>query len=120
MKSRIGLQQNEHRKECACHDTRHGSRRYRKGRDAGPYLHQIAKLFNELKLDAVMIGNVATSIQGAPVTAPPLLPGGADVSGNRRNRWRAAGRPQALTILVTLEDTYAKAKATEKAKTSQP
>ena len=34
--------------------------------DAAPYLEQIAKLFNELNLDAVMIGNAAASIQGSP------------------------------------------------------
>ena len=33
---------------------------------------------------------------------------------------RAAGRPQDLAILLTLEDTYAKAKATEKSETAQP
>ena len=32
----------------------------------------------------------------------------------------AAGRPQDLAILVTLEDTYATAKETEKNKTAQP
>ncbi len=161
--------------------------------DAGPYLQQIAKLFNELKLDAVMIGNAAASIQGAPVTTvdidflfrktpsnilklkrfakamglviynpfypaaqmfrlsrdsdhlqldfciridgirsyeslrsratavtfgdqPLLIASMADIIKSKR----AAGRPQDLAILVTLEDTYAKAKATEKNKTSQP
>lgn len=161
--------------------------------DAAPYLEQIAKLFNELKLDAVMIGNAAASLQGAPVTTvdidflfrrtpsnilklkrfakamglviynpfypaaqmfrlsrdsdhlqldfciridgirsyeslrsratavafgdqPLLVASMADIIKSKR----AAGRPQDLAILVTLEDTYAKAKATEKNKTAQP
>jgi hypothetical protein len=161
--------------------------------DAGSYLQQIAKLFNELKLEAVMIGNAAASIQGAPVTTvdidflfretpsnimklkrfakamrlviykpiypaaqmfrlsrdsdhlqldfcvridgirsyeslrsraatvtfgnqPLLVASMADIIKSKR----AAGRPQDLAILVTLEDTYAKAQASEKAKTAQP
>ena len=47
---------------------------------------------------------------------PLLIASMADIIKSKR----AAGRPQDLAILVTLEDTYAKAKATEKNKTSQP
>jgi hypothetical protein len=47
---------------------------------------------------------------------PLLVASMADIIKSKR----AAGRPQDLAILVTLEDTYAKAKASEEAKTAQP
>ena len=36
--------------------------------DAQPYLIEIARTLNEVKLEAVMIGNSAAALQGAPVT----------------------------------------------------
>jgi hypothetical protein len=36
--------------------------------DAAPYLREIAEQFAKLSLDAVLIGNAAAAIQGAPVT----------------------------------------------------
>lgn len=36
--------------------------------NAKPYLDEIAKQFADVKLDAVMIGNAAAAINGAPVT----------------------------------------------------
>lgn len=36
--------------------------------DAKPYLSEIARCFNECGLDAIMIGNAAAAINGAPVT----------------------------------------------------
>ena len=100
--------------------------------DAAPYLQQIARLFQELKLDAVMIGNAAAAIQGAPVTTVDidflfrrtpaktirfgdealLVARPADIVRSKR----AEGRPQDLAILVTREDTYAHAKTKERAR----
>ena len=36
--------------------------------NAGPYLEEIARRFSAINLDAVMIGNAAAAINGAPVT----------------------------------------------------
>jgi hypothetical protein len=161
--------------------------------DAGIYLREIAEQFAKLGLEAVLIGNAAASIQGAPVTTididflfrktpsnvaklkklskaldltifNPMYPASqmfrlmrerdalqldfcVRIHGIRsyeslRSRAtavqfgdhnllvasmadiikskRAAGRPQDLAILVTLEEVHAKIQAYEKAKASKP
>ena len=161
--------------------------------DAGIYLHEIAEQFAKLGLEAVVIGNAAAAIQGAPVTTididflfrktppnvaklkklakaldmvifNPLYPAsqmfrlmresdalqldfcvrihGVRAYESLRSRAtqvrfggnqllvasladvikskRAAGRPQDLAVLVTLEEAYAKIQAREKAKADEP
>jgi hypothetical protein len=161
--------------------------------NAEPYLQEIAALFAKLGLEAILIGNAAAAIQGAPVSTididflfrktpsnvnklkklakaldlvifNPFYPAAqmfrlmresdslqldfcVRIDGIRsyeslRSRAtpvsfgdkqllvasladvikskRAAGRPQDLAILVTLEEVNAKIEAREKAKTAQP
>lgn len=161
--------------------------------DAAPYLKQIAEQFSQLGLEAVLIGNAAAAIQGAPVTTVdidflfrktpanvaklkklakaldltiynPLYPASqmfrlmrerdalqldfcVRIHGIRKyeslrsratpvpfgngyllvasmadiiKSKRAAGRPQDLAILVTLEEVYAKIQAREKEKIPEP
>ena len=44
------------------------SRRYHEEMDAGIYLQEIAEQFAKLGFEAILIGNAAAAIQGAPVT----------------------------------------------------
>lgn len=60
--------------------------------DAAPLLAQGGRLLKDLHLDAVLIGNAAAALQGAPVTT-------VDFDKSKR----AARRPRDLAVLETLE-----------------
>ena len=72
--------------------------------NAKPYLEIIAAAFHHQRLDAVMIGNAAAAINGAPVTTLNidfLVAALADIIRSKK----AAGRPKDLASIPILELT---------------
>jgi len=65
--------------------------------DARPFLETLAKLLQETGLEAILIGNAAAAIQGAPVTT-------LDFDFIIASK-RAAGRPRDKAVLDILEAT---------------
>jgi hypothetical protein len=66
--------------------------------DAAPLLAEVGRLLHTLHFDAVLIGNAAAALQGAPVTTVDL-----DTKSKR-----AAARPRDLAVLQILEQSRAR------------
>ena len=72
--------------------------------DAEPLLVEIGRRMLEVGLDAVLIGNAAAALQGAPVTTVDF-----DFFFRKTPRKRAAGRPRDKALLEILEKAHAEA-----------
>jgi hypothetical protein len=72
--------------------------------DAKPFLLGIGRHMRDLAFDAVLIGNAAAALQGAPVTTIDF-----DLLEDIIRSKRAARRPRDLAVLDVLEKTLEEA-----------
>ena len=66
--------------------------------DAKPWLVEVGRALRQVDLDAVLIGNAAAALQGAPVTTVDLI-----------KSKKAAGRPRDVAALEILERAHEEA-----------